>query len=474
MTKAVVSGAPALPATATSRALVRLQAATRRLAHAPSSVRSGRLVRVSGLILDVEGLPLAIDQRALIRTGDGRTIEACCVSFQHGITQLMALDAETNVGPGALVYPAGTPADAGDRFELMDRRRAMPIGLSLLGRIVDGFGRPLDDLPITLSAVPGQGSGRLNPLTRKQIDQPMDVGVRAINGLLTVGRGQRMGIFAGTGVGKSLLLGMLARNSEADVVVVGLIGERGREVREFVEDILGAQALKHSVLVVATADSSPLARVRGAWFATDVATWFRDQGHHVLLIMDSLSRFAMAQREIALGLGEPPVARGYPPSVFQRLPELVERVGNSEVSGGSVTAFYTVLLDDDDSSDPLADTARGVLDGHVYLSRSLAEAGHYPAIDIERSISRVMPRVASAEQVAQARQIKRLFGRFMRGRDMVAMGAYSPGADPELDTALRCWPAIASFLQQSADEVVNHGEALDRLAALGLETQRGN
>jgi flagellum-specific ATP synthase len=283
-----------------------------------------------------------------------------------------------------------------------------------------------------------------------------------------------MGIFAGTGVGKSLLLGMLARNSEADVVVVGLIGERGREVREFVEDILGAQALKHSVLVVATADSSPLARVRGAWFATDVATWFRDQGHHVLLIMDSLSRFAMAQREIALGLGEPPVARGYPPSVFQRLPELVERVGNSEVSGGSVTAFYTVLLDDDDSSDPLADTARGVLDGHFYLSRSLAEAGHYPAIDIERSISRVMPRVASAEQVAQARQIKRLFGRFMRGRDMVAMGAYSPGADPELDTALRCWPAIASFLQQSADEVVNHGEALDRLAALGLETQRGN
>ena len=225
---------------ATAQALVRLGAAHRRLRSAPTSVRCGRLVRVNGLILEVEGLPLELDQRALIRTGDGRTIEACCVSFNHGVTYLMALDADNAVGPGELVYPAGTPADTGGRFELMERRRALPIGHSLLGRIVDGFGRPLDDLPVELSAMPGLGSGRLNPLRRAQIVQPLDVGVRAINGLLTVGRGQRVGIFAGTGVGKSVLLGMLARRCEADVVVVGLIGERGREVREFCEDILGA------------------------------------------------------------------------------------------------------------------------------------------------------------------------------------------------------------------------------------------
>jgi len=460
-------------ASATDQAIVRLRSALRRLHSTPTSVRCGRLVRVNGLILEVEGLPLALDQRALIRTGDGRTLEACCVSFNHGITHLMALDADIPVGPGALVYPAGTPADAGGHFELMERRRAMPIGESLLGRIVDGFGRPLDDLPIALSAVPGQGSGRLNPLRRAQIAEPLDVGVRAINGLLTVGRGQRVGIFAGTGVGKSVLLGMLARRSQADVVVVGLIGERGREVREFCEDILGTEALQRSVVVVATADSAPLARVRGAWFATDVATWFRDQGRNVLLIMDSLTRFAMAQREIALGLGEPPVARGYPPSVFQRLPELVERVGNSDDAQASVTAFYTVLLDDDDSSDPVADTARGVLDGHVFLSRELAEAGHYPAIDVERSISRVMPKVASAGQVDHARLLKRLFGRYMRSRDLVAMGAYAPGADAELDAALRNWPALSAFLQQRPDEASDFQATLSAMASIGADAPRG-
>jgi len=244
-------------------------------------------------------------------------------------------------------------------------------------------------------------------------------------------------------------------------------------VREFCEDILGPEALQRAVVVVATADSSPLARVNGAWFATDVATWFRDAGHNVLLIMDSLTRYAMAQREIALGLGEPPVARGYPPSVFQRLPELVERVGNSADPSASVTAFYTVLLDDDDSSDPVADTARGVLDGHIFLSRELAEAGHYPAIDVERSISRVMPRVVDGGQIEQARLVKRLFGRYMRSRDMVAMGAYSAGSDPELDMALRLWPAIASYLQQAPHEQVDRQTALDQLAAIGQLTAGG-
>ena len=452
--------------TAAQGARNRLGMALRRLAVAPTSVRCGRLVRINGLILEVEGLPLAIDQMALVRTGDGRTIEACCVSFDHGITQLMAIDADAGVGPGALVYPAGTPADAGLGFELIERRRALPIGASLLGRIVDGFGRPLDNLPVALTDLPGQGGGRLNPLQRTQIQTPLDVGVRAINGLLTIGRGQRIGIFAGTGVGKSVLLGMLARRCEADVVVVGLIGERGREVREFCEDILGPETLKRSVVVVATADSSPLARVRGAWFATDVATWFRDQGRNVVLIMDSLTRFAMAQREIALGLGEPPVSRGYPPSVFQCVPELVERVGNNADPKASVTAFYTVLLEGDDGNDPVADTARGVLDGHIFLSRELAESGHYPAIDVERSISRVMPRVADAAQVARARQVKRLFGRYLRSRDLVAMGAYSPGSDPELDAALRSWPSLQAYLQQSPDETVDRAQALAQLAAL--------
>ncbi len=452
---------------ATEHARIRLGAALRRLRSAPTSVRCGRLVRINGLILEVEGLPLALDQRALIRTGEGRTIEACCVSFDHGITHLMALDADISVGPGALVYPAGTPADAGGHFELMERQRALPIGFSLLGRVVDGFGRPLDGRPAELSGPPGQGSGRLNPLRRSQIREPLDVGVRAINGLLTIGRGQRVGIFAGTGVGKSVLLGMLARRCAADVVVVGLIGERGREVREFCEDILGPETLQRTVVVVATADSAPLARVRGAWFATDVATWFRDQGRHVVLIMDSLTRFAMAQREIALGLGEPPVSRGYPPSVFQRLPELVERVGNNEDPNASVTAFYTVLLEGDDSSDPVADTARGVLDGHIFLSRELAEAGHYPAIDVERSISRVMPKIADAVQLGHAREVKRMFGRQMRSRDLVAMGAYSPGSDPELDTALRVWPRVSAFLQQGPEDVLDQNASLAQLTALG-------
>jgi flagellum-specific ATP synthase len=457
---------------AAEQAQVNLGAALRRLRSAPTSVRCGRLVRVNGLILEVEGLPMAIDQRAVIRTGTGRAIEACCVSFNHGVTQLMALDADMAVGPGALVYPAGTPADAGDCFELIERQRALPIGTSLLGRIVDGFGRPLDGLSVTLSSVPGEGSGRLNPLSRTQISQPLDVGVRAINGLLTVGRGQRVGIFAGTGVGKSVLLGMIARRCEADVVVVGLIGERGREVREFCEDILGTEAMGRAVVVVATADSAPLARVRGAWFATDVATWFRDQGRNVVLIMDSLTRFAMAQREIALGLGEPPVSRGYPPSVFQHLPELVERVGNCANPNASVTAFYTVLLEGDDGTDPVADTARGVLDGHIFLSRELAEAGHYPAIDVEKSISRVMPKVAATPQLAAARQLKRLFGRYQRSRDLVAMGAYSPGSDPELDVALRMWPRVQAYLQQTPDELIDHRAALAALQALAPELGR--
>jgi flagellum-specific ATP synthase len=281
--------------------------------------------------------------------------------------------------------------------------------------------------------------------------------------LLTSGRGQRVGIFAGTGVGKSVLLGMLARRAVADVIVIGMVGERGREVREFCEDILGEEALQRAVVVAAPADASPLARLRGAWYATDVATWFRDHGRHVVLIVDSLTRFAMAQREISLSLGEPPVSRGYPPSVFARMPELVERVGNSDDPNASVTAFYTVLLEGDDTNDPIADTARGILDGHIFLSRELADAGHYPAIDVEKSISRVMPKVVGRDHLLAARRMKQLYSRYMRGRDLVSMGAYAPGSDAELDLALRTWPRIETFLRQEVDEAVGLTQALEAL-----------
>jgi flagellum-specific ATP synthase len=310
-----------------------------------------------------------------------------------------------------------------------------------------------------------------NPLRRTPVAEPLDTGVRAINAMLTVGRGQRMGLFAGSGVGKSVLLSMLTRNCVADVMVIALVGERGREVREFCDDQLDEVTRARSVVVASPADTSPLARAKGAEYATDVATWFRDQGKHVVLIVDSLTRFAMAQREIGLSLGEAPVARGYPASVFGRLPALVEKVGNGENAKGSLTAFYTVLLEGDDVHDPVADAARGVLDGHIFLSRELADAGHYPAIDIEKSISRVMPKVATSEHVLAARRIKQLISRHVRSRDMVAMGAYMAGNDPELDAALRLWPHIQTFLQQDAHLVTDLKGSVEALLTLSKASQ---
>jgi flagellar export protein FliJ len=270
----------------------------------------------------------------------------------------------------------------------------------------------------------------INPLKRNPISVPLDVGIRSINGLLTVGRGQRLGLFAGTGVGKSVLLGMMTRFTEADIIVVGLIGERGREVKEFIEHILGEEGLKRSVVVASPADDAPLMRLRAAMYCTRIAEYFRDKGKNVLLLMDSLTRFAQAQREIALAIGEPPATKGYPPSVFAKLPKLVERAGNAEAGGGSITAFYTVLSEGDDQQDPIADSARGVLDGHIVLSRRLAEEGHYPAIDIEASISRVMPSVVSAEHMRRAQQFKQLWSRFQQARDLISVGAYVAGRRP--------------------------------------------
>ena len=425
------------------------------LAQAPRSIREGKLKRVSGIVLEVEGLPMSIGTGATILSElGGKTYDAECIGFNGAITYLMPIDTMEGISPGALVYPADTPFNSGSGYTSNSIGEPLPIGESLLGRVVDGLGRPID----------GKGYGEkqfspfiqrtLNPLDRTPIHEPLDVGIQAVNGLLTVGRGQRVGIFAGSGVGKSVLLGMLARNCVADVIVIGLVGERGREVREFCEDTLGPESFKRAVVVAAPADASPLARSKGASYATDVAIWFRDQGKHVVLIVDSLTRYAMALREIGLSLGEAPVARGYPPSVFARMPELVERVGNGANPNGSITAFYTVLLEGDDTNDPVADTARGILDGHFFLSRELADSGHYPAIDVEKSISRVMPKVVSKEHLLSARRLKQLYSRYMRGRDLVSMGAYIAGTDPDLDAALQAWPKIQAFLQQDAEQAI--------------------
>ena len=294
----------------------------------------------------------------------------------------------------------------------------------------------------------------------------LDVGVRAINSMLTVGRGQRMGLFAGSGVGKSVLLGMMARYTSADVIVVGLIGERGREVKEFIEQILGAAGLARSVVVAAPADTPPLMRLQGAAYATTIAEYFRDQGQNVLLIMDSLTRYAMAQREIALAIGEPPATKGYPPSVFAKLPMLVERAGNGREGGGSITAFYTVLTEGDDQQDPIADAARAILDGHIVLDRTLAEGGHYPAIDIEQSISRAMHSITSPAHQQLTRRLKQLYSRYERSRDLISVGAYSAGSDPVLDQAIALHTKIESFLQQDIADRVGINESLGQLTTL--------
>jgi flagellum-specific ATP synthase len=330
-----------------------------------------------------------------------------------------------------------------------DRSLHLPMGMGLLGRVVDSHGHPLDRQG-PLAGVRTEPLARrpINAMDREPVRRPLDTGVRAINALLTVGRGQRLGLFAGTGVGKSVLLGMMARYTAADVIVVGLIGERGREVKEFVEDILGDDGRARSVVVAAPADAPPLVRLQGAHYATAVAEHFRDRGCNVLLLMDSLTRYCMAQREIALAIGEPPATKGYPPSVFAKLPQLVERSGNGAPGQGSITAFYTVLTEGDDPQDPVADAARGILDGHIVLSRDLAEAGHFPAIDVERSVSRVMTAVAPREQQAAARRMRALLSRLTKARDLIALGAYQPGHDPELDLAVKLQPQMAALLQQ--------------------------
>ncbi len=328
-------------------------------------------------------------------------------------------------------------------------------------------GRPLDRMgPLHKVRTEPMVRRAINAMDRDPVRTPLDTGVRAINALLTVGRGQRLGLFAGTGVGKSVLLGMMARYTAADVIVVGLIGERGREVKEFIEDILEEEGRARSVVVAAPADAAPLVRMQGANYATAIAEHFRDRGRHVLLLMDSLTRYAMAQREIALAIGEPPATKGYPPSCFAKLPQLVERSGNGLGGQGSITAFYTVLSEGDDPQDPIADAARGILDGHVVLSRELAEAGHFPAIDVERSISRVMGSVASREQVAAARRARQLLARYNKARDLIQLGAYAAGHDAELDEAVRLQPHLSALLQQDMHEPAALDDSFARLCGV--------
>lgn len=423
----------------------------------------GRLVKASGLVLEAVGLKLPLGSNCYIERqcqGQIDAVECEVVGFNAQTLYLMPFESTDGILLGARVYTA--------QYDLAHfSHKLLPVGMTLLGRVVDAMGKPLDGKPLPENVeYQGLSSKTLNPLQRTPIHQVLDVGVRAINALLTVGQGQRMGLFAGSGVGKSVLLGMMARYTQADVIVVGLIGERGREVKDFIENILGEEGLSRAVVVAAPADVSPLLRLQGATYATKIAESFREQGLNVLLIMDSLTRYAMAQREIALAIGEPPATKGYPPSVFAKLPALVERAGNDNHGKGAITAFYTVLTEGDDQQDPIADSARAILDGHIVLSRSLAESDHYPAIDIEASISRVMTDLTAPEDEKKSRLFKQLFSSFQRNRDLINVGAYVAGTDPLLDKAITLFPAMQTFLQQGINEHCSYQEAYQQLVAI--------
>jgi flagellum-specific ATP synthase len=434
----------------------------------------GLLVRVTGLVLEAAGIRVPVGSVCEVRMEGQAPVAAEVVGFSGDCAYLMPTADVAGLASGARVVPRPSPivpmqlgAARHPWRRHQDRTLHLPVGDSLLGRVVDSHGMPMDRKgPIEHVHKEPLTRRPINAMDRDPVRTPLDTGVRAINAMLTVGRGQRIGLFAGTGVGKSVLLGMMARYTEADVIVVGLIGERGREVKEFIEDILGEEGMRRAVVVAAPADAPPLVRMQGANYATVIAEHFRDRGQNVLLLMDSLTRYAMAQREIALAIGEPPATKGYPPSCFAKLPQLVERSGNGVAGGGSITAFYTVLSEGDDQQDPIADAARGILDGHIVLSRELAEAGHYPAIDIEKSVSRVMTSVASADHVDAARRFRQLHARHHKARDLIQLGAYAPGHDVELDTAVRLHGPMTALLQQGMHESAALATSLEHLHAV--------
>ncbi len=434
--------------------LERLAKCRNRLLNGRGLTLEGKLTRMVGLTLEAIGCRAAIGGQCDVIGASGSRIEAEVVGFSGESLYLMPTGDIRGLEQDARVVPTGRVCEAN-------------VGDHLLGRVIDGAGRPLDAKgPIHTEFSRPLNGETYNPLARSAIRKPLDVGVRAINALLSVGRGQRLGLFSGSGVGKSMLLGMMTRYTNADVTVVGLIGERGREVKEFVENILGDEGMARAVVVAVPADHPPLRRMHGAMLATSIAEHFRDQGRHVLLLMDSLTRFAQAQREIALAIHEPPATKGYPPSVFAKLPQLVERAGNGDKGGGSITAFYTVLTEGDDQNDPIADAARAILDGHIVLSRQLSDMGHYPAIDIEASISRAMNDITSREHQEMARAFKHLYSIYQQNRDLISVGAYERGTDERIDAAIDAIPLLDEFLRQDMHDPVSLQQSIEELTAL--------
>ncbi|MCG8324503.1 MAG: flagellar protein export ATPase FliI [Thiotrichales bacterium] len=414
----------------------------------------GRLTRMVGLTLEASGCRAAIGDRCLVRNSDDDAIEAEVVGFGGDNLYLMPTGSAHGLSPDARVIPLG-------------RSGNVSVGIEVLGRVLDGVGQPLDGKgPLKTRTTVSLKGKRINPLQRLPISKTLDVGVRSINTFLTVGRGQRLGLFAPSGVGKSLLLAMMARYTEADVIVVGLIGERGREVKEFIEQNLGGDGLSRSVVVATPADDPPLKRLHGAMLATSIAEYFRDTGHHVLLLMDSLTRFAQAQREIGLTIGEPPATKGYPPSVFARLPQLVERAGNGVNESGSITALYTVLTENDDQNDPIADSARAILDGHLVLSKKLADSGIYPAVDIELSISRAMNSIVDRNHLDMVTRLRRFYSLYEQNRDLSNVGAYEAGSDTDIDQAIRMYPEFIKLLRQDISEKVVFKQGQEQLQAM--------
>ncbi len=414
---------------------------------------SGRLASFDGLLMEAVGLTLPVG--TVCQVGEGAaSVEAEVIGFRNGRTLMMNLGGAAALLPRAPVKPIGAPGEA-------------EVGAAMLGRVVDGAGKPIDGLGPIRGAGRWPLAGKLqSPLDRGRVLEPLDVGVRAINGLLTIGQGQRVGIMAGSGVGKSVLLGMIVRAAQADVIVIGLIGERSREVADFLETKVAGEARKRSVVVAVPANHSPVLRIRGALRAHAIAESFRDEGKKVLLIMDSLTRVAHAGREIGLALGEPASARGYPPSAIAMLPNLIERAGVDVHTGGSITAIYTVLADGDDGNDPVVDSARSILDGHIVLNRHLAERGVYPAIDIGPSVSRVMTDIVDGPHAKAARTLRRHLATYEENRDLVLMGAYRHGADPAIDAAIACHPAVMEYIRQDADENVPLADAVAELTGV--------
>jgi len=432
-----------------------MHALARKLESSELVLRTGRVVAARGAIVESKGPASQIGERCRIEA-DNASMDAEVIGFGSGVTMLMPLGSHNDVCVGARVIALGRFPD-------------VPVGPQLLGRVIDAFGQPVDH-PAAFPELERRSlrSPRLRAMQRSRVDTPLQTGVKAIDSMLTLARGQRIGLFAGSGVGKSSLMGMMARGSRTGVNVIALIGERSREVREFIEDALGAEGLQRSVVVVATADEPAVVRNRAAHAAATIAEYFRDRGEDVLLMMDSVTRLAMARREIGLSVGEPPTARGYTPSVFSELPQLCERSGPG-AGAGSITGVFTVLIDGDDMNEPIADTLRATLDGHIVLSRDLANAGQYPAIDILQSVSRLHSAIAEPEHLTAANNILAACSLYERNRQLVEIGVYKPGVNQELDRAVQAMPKIRAFLSQKMDEKSDRAESLAQLVKLAAQ-----